>query len=176
MPISSKENKKPVMDLLKKLNCKNILELGVGYGHFGPKIRIEIPGSKLIGIEIYKPYFEKIPTNCYNGLYNEDMRTFDYDKLCSEIKFDAVMLIDSLEHIDRQDGFDLLQKLFKLFPLVIVSVPIIDYPQGEFMGNAWEEHKTQWKINELVQLGFMSYFIEEVIGVFYKLRVKEIID
>jgi hypothetical protein len=172
MPISSENNKKPVMDLLKKFRVKNILELGVGYGHFGPKIKIEIPGSFLVGVEIFKPYFEKIPTVCYKELHNEDIRTFDYADLCSRIPIQAVIAIDVVEHLERKDGLELLKKLEELISVVILSVPIIDYPQDCFMGNEWEEHKTQWKVEELIQLGYVLDFSDDQIGVFYK--VKEI--
>jgi hypothetical protein len=170
MPISSDSNKKPVMDLLKRFRSKYILELGVGYGHFGPKIRIEIPGSYLVGIEIFKPYFEKIPTVCYKELYNEDIRNFPYEDLCNRVPIQAVMLIDVLEHLNREDGEKLLKRLEDLIQVIIVSVPIIDYPQDSFMGNEWEEHKTQWKIEELEKLGFTLDFKDELIGVFYKIK------
>lgn len=168
MPISSDNNKKPVMDLLKKFSAKNILELGVGYGHFGPKIKIEIPGSFLVGIEIFKPYFEKIPTVCYKELHNEDIRKFDYNSLCSRTPIHVVIAIDVLEHLEKNDGFELIKKLESLINIIIISVPIIDYPQSVFMGNTWEEHKAQWKTKELEDLGYVLDFTDNIIGVFYK--------
>jgi hypothetical protein len=170
MPISSDNNKKPVMDLLKRFRVKNILELGVGYGHFGPKIRIEIPGSSLFGIEIFKPYFEKIPTVCYKELHNTDIRTFDYETHCPRLQIQAAILIDVLEHLCRNDALALLTRIEKLVLVIILSVPIVDFPQGIFMGNEWEEHKDQWKINELEALGYTLEYSDNVIGVFYKVK------
>jgi len=168
MPISANSNKKPVMDLLKRFNAKSILELGVGHGHFGPKIRIEIPGSYLVGVEIFKPYFEKIPSNCYKELYNQDIRKFDYEELCNRVNIQAVLLIDVLEHLCLNDALELLTKLETRIALIIICVPIIDYPQGEFMGNEWEEHKHQWKKQDLFDLNFSLDFSDEQIGVFFK--------
>jgi len=170
MPISAASNKKPVMDILKRFGAKNILELGVGYGHFGPKIKIEIPGSFLVGVEIFKPYFEKIPTACYKELHNQDIRKFDYDGLCVRMQMQAVMMIDVLEHLVKDDGVILLKTLHRLFPLIVISVPIVDYPQEEFMGNKWEEHKSQWKEKEFLNLGYTLEFKDELIGIFYKVN------
>lgn len=167
MPISSGSNKKPIMDLFRKFNIRCILELGVGYGHFGPKIKIELPGSRLFGIEIFKPYFEKIPKNCYERLFHHDIRTFDYEKQLSDVKLQAVMIIDVLEHLKRDEGIKLLEKI-NFIPFIIICVPIIDYEQGEMFDNVHEAHLTQWKVNELEDLGFTTYFTDEIIGVFYK--------
>lgn len=166
MPKSCQENKKPVMDLLKTLGSKNILELGVGYGDFGPKIRLEIPGSRLFGIEIFKPYFIKIPKVCYERLYNEDIRPFYYEKLKDIV--DTVMMIDVLEHLTEDDGKQLLNKLESLFEKIVISVPVIDFEQPAFMGNDWEEHKSQWKPDDMISMGYKEFFKGEIIGVYYK--------
>lgn len=169
MPISTPENQKPVMDLLRKIGAKNILDLGVGYGRFAPMIKTQIANSHVFGIEIYEPYFDKIPKNCYNRLYNDDIRTFDYEKmLFSNVDIHAVMMIDVLEHLERPEGIKLLQKLEKLSPFMIVSVPIVDCPQGEFLGNIHETHRAQWKIKELEDLGYKLFYEGKFIGVFYK--------
>jgi hypothetical protein len=167
MPVSDYGNKKPTIALLKKHNARTILELGVGYGDFGPILTENIEGCKLFGIEIYKPYFEQIPQHLYAKVFQEDMRTFDYKKFVEEEHPEAVLLIDSLEHLDRQDGVTLLKKLEQLFGLIIISVPVIDYINPEFE-NEWEEHKTQWKIEELLNLGYTIEYVNGVIGVFYK--------
>jgi len=168
MPTSAEENKLPVMNLLKQLKCKNILELGVGYGQFGPKIRIEIPGSRLFGIEIFEPYFSKIPVNCYERLFNDDIRTFDYENKMGDVDLDAILIIDVLEHLTKQDALELLGKLEKISKHIIISVPIIDVEQGEFLGNKWEEHKYQWKINEMLELNYSCKFAGKIIGIFHK--------
>jgi len=168
MPLSTKENKKPTMDLMKKNNLRRILELGVGYGVFGPKIKIELPGSFLVGIEIFKPYWDKIPTRCYSLLFNEDIRLFDYKKFNDEYHMQCILMIDVLEHLERKDGIELLKKLEDIGFFIIVSVPIVDIEQGPFLGNEWEAHKTQWKQHELEALGYKSEFIGDWVGVFYK--------
>ena len=170
MPVSSSSNKKPVIDLLKQFNCKNIFELGVGYGQFGKLIKNEIKESKIFGIEIFTKYFSKIPKQCYEHLYNEDMRFFDYKKICEEIKFDVVLAIDVIEHVERFEGELLINKLIDMFPMIIISVPIVDNEQGAFQGNEYEIHRTQWKTNELQKMGFILTFNDDLIGVFYKIN------
>lgn len=169
MPVSDPGNKKITIDILKKNNSKNILELGVGYGVFGSLIKNNIKDSKLFGIEIFLPYFDKIPKQYYDGLFNQDMRFFNYEDFCKKDQIDSILLIDSLEHLTREDGIILLDRLERICKLIIISVPIIDYKQGKEFGNEWEEHKTQWKQDEIEKLNYTLEFKNKVIGVFSKL-------
>ena len=164
MPFSSHSNRAPVLELLKQFNAKIIFDIGIGYGEFGPLIKKNIPDATVYGLEIFGPYLEKVQHEYYAAIFLDDMRAFDY----SLFPCDAVILIDSLEHIDRIEGMALLNKLEKMFPLIILSLPIVDYPQGPFFENEHEAHKTQWKQNELEGLGYTMKFTDRQIGVFYK--------
>jgi len=173
MPTSNNGNKQPTIDILKRNNVNAILELGVGYGDCGYLIGEAIKNCKIFGIEIFKPYLENIPEGRYIKIFNEDMRFFDYDNFIKQQKVDAIIALDSIEHLNKNDGIKLLSKLETLTKLIIVSVPIIDCQQGIEFGNEWEEHKAQWTPEELINLGYTLEFKNSIIGVFYKKCVKK---
>ena len=176
MPCSDAENRPVLHDLLKKVlrpGCR-ILEAGIGYGDIGSLVR-EIGKRKglgfndidLVGVEIWEPYLqEKCLTKVYSQIILGDIR--EIFPQISDKYFDLVLLIDILEHFERNEGMEVLRQAERIGKMVVVCVPIIDYPQGPVHGNPHEVHKAQWKVSELEKLGYETVFAGKVVGVFVK--------
>lgn len=77
--------------------------------------------------------------NMYTGVWIEDFSKNTYEG------YDLVLLNDSLEHLDKATGLNVLQDLLVRNKYVLVSVPDGDYPQGAVNGNEYECHRARWQ-------------------------------
>ena len=67
--------------------------------------------------------------------------------------YDLVLLVDSLEHVERPVGEALLSHLRRHNKNVIVSVPDGEMPQGAWGGNDLETHRATWTKADMILLG-----------------------
>lgn len=127
-----------------------------------------------VGIEIYKPYIERSKGKEGTIHIHGDMREFE--KLLKPEYYDCAMMYDTLEHLTKKDGFDLLKRMQKYFKKIMIKVPEGYFPQdgeseryGDDDDNEWQEHKSEWYAEDLDGLGFevildKNYFRDPVPG------------
>jgi hypothetical protein len=76
--------------------------------------------------------------------------------------FDLVLLLDSLEHVDKTVGLKLLSTLRSNNKVVIVCVPEVFHPQEAAYGNEFERHRAAWTAEEMAGLGGRVFFAERI--------------
>jgi hypothetical protein len=154
MPSSNKEGKSVIREWITEFgpNVKTVIDLGVGSGTyhrlFTRKSSI-LREAKWIGIEVWKPYIDEYDLlNRYDTIINEDIRTVDFKKLGT---IDLVFAGDVLEHITKEEAIKIVNELFTVSKKIIISIPIVHYPQGEEEGNPFEIHvKDDWSHEEMI--------------------------
>ena len=146
MPISSWNAITPIMNEVYFLQPKTVLELGVGYGKYGVLLREVLDAmygrcrpdqweARIDGVEAWEPY--RSPCwDAYSKVSIEDFGKHEYTG------YDLVLMIDSLEHLEPQQGRGFLAGLVARNKHVIVSVPVQYMPQGAAYGNEFETHRT----------------------------------
>lgn len=154
MPASAKEGKQETFAWVNKLDhdFKRVLDLGVGKGTYSRLFRKQ--PSKLrnchwIGIEAWAPYIKQFNLfTRYHEIINQDIREADYDNLKP---IDIAFAGDVLEHVTKEEAVDVVDKVLKISPYMVISVPIIYYPQGPLEGNPYEVHvKDDWSHEEIM--------------------------
>ncbi len=172
MPSSSKEGKLIIKEWLEDFSFEvnTVVDLGVGNGTYHKLFCRKNPilkHSKWIGIEIWKPYIELYNLkNVYDHIEQEDIRLVDYQKFGN---IDLVFAGDVLEHMTKEEAVNLIKKLFLNSKRVIISIPIIHYPQDEVEGNPFERHiKDDWSHQEMVDTfpQIVKYWQGKTIGVY----------
>jgi predicted TPR repeat methyltransferase len=155
MPFSYREGKGYIKKWLGKRSKSiiNVLDLGVGSGtyyNFFTKKYPLLTHSTWTGVEVWTPYIEKYELKSkYSCLINEDIRTVDYTSLG---KFDLTFAGDILEHITKQEAINLVNTILKISSTLIISIPIIHFPQDEYEGNPYEAHiKDDWTHEEMIE-------------------------
>ena len=148
MPTSNPENKLWIIKKIKEINPKTILDVGAGMGDYLEYIRSYLDKSiKVDGIEVWEPYVEKYRLkDRYDSLFIEDAREFN------NFEYDVVICGDVLEHMSEDDALKLWDKISKSAKHAIISIPIIDHPQGAYDENPYEIHvKEDWDTRQVLE-------------------------
>lgn len=153
MPSSNKEGKSVIREWVTEFgpNVQTVLDLGVGNGTYHRLFTRKSPALKnahWIGIEAWEPYIREFDLlTRYNKIINADIRVVDFTTLG---KIDLVFAGDVLEHMTKEEAVKVVDDLLKVSKRIIVSIPIVHYPQGEEEGNPYEAHiKDNWSDAEM---------------------------
>jgi len=163
MPFSSDSGKRFVRYIFGKVKNDRVLDIGCGSGTYAKMF----PKSNFTGIEIWGPYVEKYNLyGLYKELYVEDAIKSDYPDMG---RFDIALLGDVMEHMTEEDAKYVFDQVKSISDTVIMSIPIGDYPQGEYDSNPYESHVTNnWTPEKIEHVFGKPDFarIENEIGVF----------
>lgn len=142
----------PTLDseLAKSLrDCDSVLDLGCG-----PKspIRNITLMSRRVGVEAFHPYVE---TARLNQTHDEIWETSILGLDIEENSFDAVTLIDVIEHMTREDA----QKTITLAKFIARKKVVINSPNGFIAqealdGNELQKHLSGWDLPDMKSLSF----------------------
>lgn len=141
MPGSMPEQKDFIREFLVTHGpIRRILDIGPGAGSYYDLLHDL--GAEMIGIEIWGPYIE---TWNLRGKYDliiiADINYVDWTVLGN---FDVVILGDVLEHMVESKGREIVRKAAEHSNWVVISLPIVYYPQGAEYGNVHETHVEQY--------------------------------
>lgn len=159
------------MALVVYLKPASILDIGVGFGKYGVLCReyLELWDGRgnyseflrrIDGVEAFKDYITPLHKFVYNRLYDEDVINI-IDKI--DIAYDLVLLIDVLEHFNKEQGNSLLCKIMRNNKGVIISTPKKVSDQKDAFNNKYEIHKSQWTKDELSSQG-ESFFLSDPVS------------
>ncbi len=157
MPWSDPRTARPILRYLaasmdeQSESVVEILDLGIGSGSFGKRIKRRIPHpTRLTGVEVW-PRYRGRKWACYDEIVIGDIRAFLAE---DERTFDFILLTDVLEHFEREDGEEVLAEIrHRARRAAVVSTPTTPYPQGAFLGNPYETHRCTWSQRELAARG-----------------------
>lgn len=161
MPWSADENREWI---LKNIDPKDtVLDVGAGAGIWSDLLRGSV--SRIDAVEIFEPYIERFGLqNKYDWIYLGDFKEL---ALPTNI-YNVVILGDVLEHFVLEDAMLVWAKARQLVGetgYVLLSTPIIDFPQGEEEGNIHEAHLSAFSMMELLELpGVFDGQAGEIIG------------
>jgi len=143
-----------IESLKKNLSdCNSVLDLGCGYNS-----PIQYCGVFFsVGVELFEPYLSESEKK---GIHNQYVRG-DIQKIEFKPKFfDAVIALEVLEHLTKEEGYKLLMKMEGWArKKVIITVPNGYFWQGDYDNNLLQTHKCGWNSSELRKLGFKIYGI-----------------
>lgn len=132
-------------------DCQTVLDLGCG------------PSSPLqyctnvrhsVGVEVFQPYLEESKRK---GIHSEYTSQRIDELNYSENSFDAVILIEVIEHLPEEIGMSIIDKAKKWArKKVIISSPNGFVAQKEVDGNPYQKHLSGWDYKKMKSLGFQS--------------------
>ena len=172
MPTSPKYGKLYTALIKKKLSkllpIQSILDVGVGEGTYFDILSPHLEHIKWSGIEVWKPYIKKYDLEKkYQILINQDVRRIDFSQ---GPFYDLTLFGDIIEHMTKQEAQTLINAVTPKTNLIMISIPIINFPQVGVEGNPFEKHiKEDWSQEEVLESfpNIISVFIHEFIGVYF---------
>ncbi|MCM8795315.1 MAG: class I SAM-dependent methyltransferase [Candidatus Omnitrophica bacterium] len=133
------------------VGCQSVVDIGCGAD--SPLRYCKVPYS--IGIDVYEPAIREARNKKTHNAY----LIAEIDNL--ELKprsFDAVVLVEVLEHLDKDKGKKLLEKIEQWArKKVLISCPNGYLPQGPEEGNPYQLHRSGWDIEEITRRGYRAY-------------------
>ncbi len=136
--------------IIRELSGLNsVLDLGCGKHSMVPVIPTWI---YTVGVEIFEPYYKAAVESKRHTLYiNHDILTVNFP----EKSFDAVVLLDVLEHLPKEKGEALLEKIEKIARhKVVIFTPNGFLPQDDFDENPYMDHCSGWTAAEFKTRGY----------------------
>ena len=139
------------VSVLKKelKDCQSVLDLGCG------------PDSPLqycknikhsIGVEAFQPYLDESQKK---GIHNEYIKKNIGEIEFEENSFDAVILMEVIEHMEENVGLEVLKKIESWARYkVIISTPNGFFPQKIVDNNPMQVHLSGWDTKKMKSLGF----------------------
>jgi hypothetical protein len=159
---SSRPNPIPtVIHLVRQLKPRSILDVGVGFGKWGhlfreytdileaehdpARYRRENWQVRIDGIEGHPDYLTEMHRFIYNEIFVGDARTL----LRAADRYDLIFMGDILEHLEKNDGRQLLQDAReKANQAVILTTPKYETDQTDLCGNELERHRSLWSARD----------------------------
>lgn len=138
-------------------DCKSVLDLGCG-----PSSPIQFCKNieYSLGVEAFRPYLEETKKkNIHSRYLDKKIEELDFP----ERSFDAVIMIEVLEHLSEEVGSKILAKAEKWArKKVILSTPNGFFPMDAVDGNSYQRHLSGWGEKELNRLGFRCYGVSGI--------------
>jgi predicted TPR repeat methyltransferase len=129
MPRSLIDGKAWISHEVTRLRPATLLDVGPGQGTYSDLLRGVTPGSSWSCVEIFEPYVEMFELRRkYDVVHVADIRYFSWPT-----RYDVVILGDVLHA-----------------RYLVLSIPIVEYPQGVHYGNIHETHLHVWSHESVV--------------------------
>jgi len=129
---------------------ESTLEFGSGLGAYTRFIASPVKD----GIEAFEPYVATAradPDNKGCWFYLGDMLNFEE---IVDLDYEVALFVDSLEHLEKDDGRELLLRCQDVFQKIAVMVPIGPIENEPCDGNQLQRHLSTWYADDLISLGF----------------------
>ena len=157
-----------IIHVIQKLKPKTILDIGKGFGKYGFLIHeyAGIDNTKKIDAvkslqaqsnilvdavevdeDLMLPHLEQL----YNTIYFGNI-LLKYKDLPA---YDLVLMIDIIEHINKEEATLLLKHLLQLGNKIIIATPIKFFKQ-ELYKSEFERHISHWTLNDFKNIGCIN--------------------
>lgn len=133
----------------------SVLDVGCGLSMKTQYIQADIR----VGLDAYRPYLEKIDAKVPYVCIQAD--AMQIDSLFLEKSFDIVTLLDIVEHLEKPDALQLIEKAGKIARrAVVVETPLGFLPQNMDIlglgGDHFQTHRCGFEAGELEAMGFAT--------------------
>lgn len=185
MPFSSNSGKqlvdRAIIRTIKQSSViqkrKRVLDIGVGSGtYFDRYSKTWLKGFNWSGVEIWEPYIEQYQLKKkYDVIHQVTAQEF-FLNAPANIHYDICFMGDVVEHMPQDEAIKAIDQALNICGVVIISIPIGSYPQGEYEGNPYERHiKDDWSVEDAFKSfpNICFYGVDGEIGVFICSRLFE---
>jgi SAM-dependent methyltransferase len=128
--------------------------LDVGCGSSSPAARLRLRPNRLVGVDL-----DAVSISRSRAAHRHDSYVLadalSVGHCFRPDSFDAVLALDLIEHLPKEQGFELLAAMELVArEKVVVFTPNGYLPQGEKYGNPHQRHLCGWSVCDFVGLGY----------------------
>lgn len=136
------------------LDSRTVLDVGCGVG----TTLIEFCCPIKIGVDAYRPYLEKARSS--DLIIPLHLAAERLSEIFLSKSFDSVTLIDVIEHLEKEVGFEVLRQAEEIASKkVIVFTPRGFFQQKEvdhynLGGESYQRHRSGWEVEDFITRGY----------------------
>lgn len=117
-----------------------VVDVGAGSGAWRDYLGPAAPAARWTAVEIWESYVGEFGlAERYDEVVLADVRELD-----PLPPADLYIFGDVLEHMTRGDAIKVWERARAVAQVLVINLPVLDYPQGEVGGNPHEAHLHQW--------------------------------
>ena len=144
-------------ELLEEIpkNVTSLIDVGCGRGIVGAITRIYRTPKRLVGVDIFQDYIDFCEKyTIYDELHCLDLRQTPLP--FHDREFSVATCIETIEHLPKKDGEQLLEELGRIADTVIVSTPssYFKQPKNHTAHNPFQAHVSKWTIEDFKKKGY----------------------
>lgn len=166
MPVSSSENKQSIIEWVKQINPRSVLDVGAGEGTYSTLLRGHTE-AEWVAVEAWGPYVSQFELEGkYDRVIVADIRYLNPILLAN----DLIILGDMLEHMAKHQAIAVISDAQKKAKNIIISVPLVHLGQEPYEGNWFEVHQDHWDFQEMKEFlgkGLRDSIEGEILGYFW---------
>lgn len=137
------------------LETNSLIDLGCGRGIIGALMRIYRSPKKLVGVDVFQPYIDF----CKQFRFYDEVHKWDLREIPLPFKdkeFEVATCIETIEHLPKKKGQQLLDELERLANRVIITTPNKRPPgtQEAYDGNPFQQHLSMWETSDFQKKGY----------------------
>jgi hypothetical protein len=148
------------------VNSKTVIELGSMF--FEKLSHVSSTVETKVGIEIWEPYLKSEVDHFGKPVFKDCIKihgdVLNYRNLVKDYSFDTVMIVDVLEHFDKDIAFKLINDLKEDFNKIILMVPSGEFPQdvdhSGFGAHEFQKHRSSWYQADIEKLEFTENILD----------------
>ena len=146
---------------------QRVVDVGAGCGTYLDLLGPLSPEAHWTAIEVWEPYLAEYALDeRYHEVIVRDARDTSFPNL----RPDLVIFGDVIEHMHQDEAVAMVRKALSASPYVMISIPIITYPQHEIESNPFQRHiKEDWSHSEICASFpdvVVTCFVHNSIGVY----------
>lgn len=153
MPSSDHRQIPIIIDIVKEVKPKTVLDIAFGFGKYGllikeylrPKPYIDKWQSveRVDGLEVFPDYVTDIQRAIYDNVIIANAIDHEYEP------YDLFLMVDCIEHMSKEDGNKLLDKIRMLGRVLVVTPRRFEVHPPRY-GNPLEEHISVWGVDDFL--------------------------
>jgi 2-polyprenyl-3-methyl-5-hydroxy-6-metoxy-1,4-benzoquinol methylase len=144
-------------ELLEEIpkDVDSLIDIGCGRGIVGALTRIYRTPKRLVGVDIFQDYIDFCKKyTIYDELHCLDLRQTPLP--FNDHEFTLATCIETIEHLPKKQGEQLLDELHRIADTVIVSTPSAYFkqPKSHVEANPFQEHMSKWTVEDFRKRGY----------------------
>ncbi len=160
MPTSNTAQIPTIIELIRILNPKSILDIGCGWGKYGFLCREylmedgywNMDHTIINAVEGFEKHINEVQKKIYNNIYITDAKKYNS---YLDRNYDLIIIIDVFEHFDKETGKEIILNLREKSKYLLISIPRYvniqhGYTEDEMK---FEEHRASWTRKMFKDLG-----------------------